>query len=408
MNQIFFILGNSSFFAMRAFLPPLMMILSFRFPQYFPVLDSGIAVPGDSSWFFSDASLYTFGVLAVFEILASKSSTIRPYFDPFMSKVKLGLGFVVNLHLLSPDTAGVLTHVQTAGFSAGQMIALIPTIGTYYITQLRNGIYEFLEDFDDDDDLKIQLVFSFFEDFSVMIGVVLLIVIPVLVVSITGIIILIIWFLQKHFSKIEESKKINCLSCHSLILPTATECYSCHIAIDKPMALGLFGQIKDTPTEAPEKQKMRLLGARRCPHCAEKLKKSKSNQTCSKCGYQLRPPIFKELIQSKQKELFKGLLITTVVGFIPILGMIFAILYSRMIFVKPFKQYTPKGKAGCAKMILRILGLLLTAFQSIPFFGAILAPLLLLMNYSVYKSLLEKELNNSLDSENIDSEAREE
>lgn len=392
INQILFHLGNSSFFASRAFLPPLMIILSFRFPEYFPVLDTGIEVPSSSSWFFSDASLYSFLVLAGAEMAALKIEMIRNLFDPFMKKVRVAMAFVVNMALLSPDTASVLTHIHTAGFSVTQLLALLPSIITHYLGLIREGIYEFLEDFDDDDDLKLRTTFSFLEDFSVIIGIILLIALPILVLSIVGIVLLVLWVVKRHFAKIEDSTRITCSGCNSLMLPASTKCFSCHTKVPEPSALGLLGQMKDKPSLNPDKQEILLLNARRCPHCAEKLQRSKTVQACSTCGYELKPQILGALIDAKKKELIRGMVVTALVGLIPIVGMIFAILYTRMIFVKPLKQYVPKGKARLGKIILKLSAFVLIFVQVIPLIGLIAPPLLLLINYMLWKSLLVKEV----------------
>lgn len=395
INQILFLLGNSSFFAARAFLPPLMIILSFRFPEYFPVLETGIEVPSGTSWFFSDASLYTFLALAIFELAAMKIDMVREYFDPFMKNLKVAMAFVVNMSLLSPDTASALAHIQTAGFSVMQLLALLPSVITHYIGLIRGGIYEFLHDFDDDDDLKLRMVFSFFEDFSIIVGIVLLIALPILVLSITGIILMLLWFTKRHFAKIEDSTRVECSHCSSLMLPASTKCFSCHTKVDEPSALGLLGQMSDKPSDNPVKQELLLINARRCPHCAEKLQRSKIVQTCSTCGYELESQIIEDLIDSKQKELVKGLAVTAVVGLIPIVGIIFAILYTRMLFVKPLKQYLPKGKARLGKFLLKVLALILIFVQVIPFIGMVAPPILLLASYTLWKSFLVKEIQKS-------------
>ena len=97
----------------------------------------------------------------------------------------------------------------------------------------------------------------------------------------------------------------------------------------------------------------------------------------------------------KKSDLPKASIIALLVGFIPIVGIIFAIIYSKMFFVKPLKQYVPAGKTFLGKVLLKLILFLIIVLQIVPILGAFMAPLILIINYRVWKSFLEKELSRS-------------
>jgi hypothetical protein len=397
MNELMLLIGNSSFFASRAFLPPLMLILSYRFPEYIPFVNDSIKINPNSSWFFSDPSLYTFSALSAFELIAMKSQTVSAFFDEFMQKLKVVLAVITNTTLLSPEIAATLNNIQTAGFSPMQLLAIGSAAIVHYVGIIRAEIYEFLSDLDDDDDLKLQMSLSFFEDFSVVTGMVLIVVIPLVVIIVVGIILLILWLFHRHFEKKEEATKVECSNCNALILPSATECFSCHTSVETPTAIGWLGQITDKKIDSIDKQEVMLLNARRCPHCATKLKKGYCSQKCDNCDYELNIELFQLLMDSLKAKLLIGMIITALIGFIPIVGSIFAIIYIKIAFVKPVKQYIPRTKAIFTKIMLKIITLVFILLQAIPFAGAIIPPLLLIINYFVWNKKLKKELTNSFE-----------
>ncbi len=392
MHQLFVLLANSPFFASRAFLAPFILIICYRFPEYIPFYDVSFDVSADTSWLFTDASLYTFGILAIIEILATKNEESAELYDEYMGKAKVVLAMVVNSSLLSPEAAAVLNHVRTAGFSLMQTLAFLSAVVVNYVGEIRRNIYEFLRDIDDDDDLKLRVTLSFLEDFAVIIGVVLTVVVPILVLVITGIVLLIFYVRQRHLSKIEESTKVPCPNCDVKILPAATECYFCHSVISHPMAVGFLGQMTETPSKDPQEQKRLLLTARRCPHCASEIAKGRVVQKCGVCGFEPKEPQFQELLTVQKKRLPIALLLLTLVGLIPVIGMVVAILYIKMVFVKPFKQYLPNGKSRLGRFAIRLLTLFCMMLQSIPFAGALIPPILLLVNMTVWKRLFSEEL----------------
>ena len=70
----------------------------------------------------------------------------------------------------------------------------------------------------------------------------------------------------------------------------------------------------------------------------------------------------------------------------PIVGLIPAIVYYRIVLVSPFRAYIGLGSCFVSKWFSRIAGMILLAFFSwIPFLSALVAPILAVMNYGVYR-----------------------
>ncbi len=391
MDQILILLGNSSFFASRAFLPALITILSYRFPEYIPFVQTSFQVSPEASWFFTDVSLYIFLTLSILEMAATKNPDIRQFLDPFMEKVKMVVAVGVNLSLLDPETLAVVNQVSLAGFSLSQLWALLSGAIVYNVSTMRSAFYEFLTDFDEDDDLKLQLLLTTFEDLFVIVGVVLLIAIPLLVVSVVGLLLLLFHFQQRRLEALEESTKVPCAHCGELILPAATQCQRCHNAVEAPKAIGHLGQMSAKPAESRQKQEVELVAARRCPHCAEKIKRGELQQHCL-CGCVIHADHYRGLLAEKRRELLPALAILALVGLVPVAGMIAAILYIKMLFIKPLKQYLPRNTIVGGKLLLRLVTLLFIPLQAIPFAGAIIPPLLLLLNYFLWTKLFRERV----------------
>lgn len=395
MQQILIILGNSSFFASRAFLPALMLILTYRFHEYIPFVNAGGSYTAEQSWIFSNAALYTFLALTVLEFIAVKNQDVRELLEGVMSKARVLVAVAVNLSLLTPETVAVMEQAQLAGFSFIQLFAIISGAIVHTVGLIRLEIFELIQDFDEDDDFKLQFGITLLEDLLIIVGILLLVAIPLLVIGLTLIVLLLIKLQQRHYSKVEDASRIPCPACGKRILPAATECFNCGTYITKPHELGHFGQMTGKVNNKPEMQKLHLLEARRCPHCAEKLPKNSMTHICNTCGKSICKVDHEKLTESKRAQLPFAYVGLTLVGLIPIIGMVCAILYMKFTFIKPFKQYLPSNASFWNRIVINILTFFMMFIQAIPFAGALIPPLLLFINFSVWEKSYQRAIRKS-------------
>ena len=77
-------------------------------------------------------------------------------------------------------------------------------------------------------------------------------------------------------------------------------------------------------------------------------------------------------------------------GLIPVLGVIPAVILYRLQIVAPFRRYIPRGRNFLLRWGIRLVSLVLVAFQWVPLLGGLLLPLLALVNYWAYRSAFRK------------------
>lgn len=399
MHQILIILGNSPFFASRAFLPALILILTYRFHEHIPFIDVGGTYTSNESWIFSDAAMYSFIILSILEFLAIKNQDVREFLEAVMSKLRIIVAAAINFSLLTPETVAIMEQAHLAGFSLWQILAIVSGAIVHTVGLIRQEIFELIQDFDEDDDFKLQLGITFLEDIVIIVGIVLLIAIPLLVIGLTLFILLLIKLQQRHYAKVEDATRVECSACRKRILPAATECFSCATIVAAPKELGLLGQMTGKINNKPEQQRLHLLEARRCPHCAEKLPKNNMSHVCTICHKIIRKEDHETLLATKKKHLPLAYIGLTLAGLVPVIGMVCAILYMKFTFIKPLKQYLPSNSSFWNRIVINILTFFMMFIQAIPFAGALVPPLLLFINYSVWERSYKKGIEKSFADE---------
>ncbi len=308
--------------------------------------------------------------------------------------VNLGIADASDIELANTITGGMIQ----AGFGI-YMYPLISGSGVYILGSLREQILEFISDIDPDDSLHIQGLFSFFEDcFGIFAPIMLFILPPLLILIFTGTIFLFIYLINKYFQTKDDATKIKCSSCGHLIFPSAAVCFNCNNSLENIQTIDFFGMPKNKTVVDLSAHKLNLLEKKRCSSCASRLTISNPKQHCEVCNQ--RPfkdiQVVKDYLARISSRLILVLIITTILGFIPIIGAIIGIIYYRIALISPFVRYTSTGEKIILKWTLKIISFIILMFQWIPFFGAVCLPIIVLLNYYVYfksfkKVLLKKE-----------------
>ena len=133
---------------------------------------------------------------------------------------------------------------------------------------------------------------------------------------------------------------------------------------------------------------------KRCPVCATRFDGKSAQQLCSACGHSLMstPAARDAYLAHIDARAPRTLLVSTLLGFIPVIGMIPAIVYFRMNLVRPFRQYLSFSTGFVVKWGVRLLNLVLILLQPIPGLGALRVLAMAYTNYRVYRGVYVKSL----------------
>ncbi|MCB1122945.1 MAG: hypothetical protein KJT03_15425, partial [Verrucomicrobiae bacterium] len=228
-----------------------------------------------------------------------------------------------------------------------------------------------------------------------IIGFFWLIIYPFVVLAIIGSLVGIAYLLKKYFAYREERSKVDCESCGEKNYPCATECFSCHTLLTTPVRVGFFGQSKkNKPAENVEKHKLLLTEKKRCPACGTRLETRNPHQACPSCGHELfkDPQFAQDYLSMVGNRLFPVLLICLGLSFIPFIGLVIGVIIYRVNLVAPFRRYIPLHSSFFIKWMIRLFFFILIAVQLIPGVGAVVVPVMALINYRSYRRSFVKVL----------------
>jgi len=394
-------LGLIPYITSRAFLPLFASALIARYgAQWRPLADlAGVrlldAVPG---WAVSDTALTALGVLALVEVVGNKSPQVRELLSFTDSHVKGLAAFVFCLALagpLSPALGTTLPVVQSSalGLSVAVLWGLMVGSGTWFLAGLRKGIYHFLWEVDEDDDLGLQKLLSWMEDAFGFLGAVFVVLLPVLALAVTGLTLLALYLIQKHLERQEEKRKVPCSDCGTPNPLCGPFCARCGKERSAVRQVGFLGTIKEALVTDPALHRSQLLACKRCRRCGERLRVKGLDQRCQACGT-LPFESSRDLetyIGRLQKALPRTLLLLLGMGAIPVAGLVVGVIYYRLTLVSGLRHYVPGSSRFLARWAMRLAGLVLICLQPIPFAGALSLPTLGLLNFLVYRRLLRRQ-----------------
>lgn len=400
LNSLLYSLGLSGFFSSRAFLPAFLTSLTLRYGDSFPFLkelEFVKATGGEPTWFTHMGFISILGILAGLEFAADKSPDIRRLMDDSMGYVKAGLSALTTAGLMSSGDAAALGGiVQEANF-----LTLIPAAlsgaSTYFVTTVRGGVLSILNDADEDDELGIRGIISWFEDLWATWGVLLLAFFITGVLAIQVLLIAALWLIQRRFEKKAEEAKLECGNCGHRIHRFATQCSECKAPVKRPLVLGFLGRLTDVPNDDIEEQKLRLLELKRSPLSGEKVKKRGVEIVCPEDGVKLLEDnsLNRAFIERISARVPKVLLIAGAWGLIPGVGLIVGVIYYRFQLVGPFRRYLTFKQGFFVKWLIRLLFVVLALAQLIPGAGAISVPLMAYISFLFYKGAFSKELRKA-------------
>jgi len=262
-----------------------------------------------------------------------------------------------------------------------------------FLTRLRKNVLGYLRDIDEDNDLGLISLANWMENGWVFFGVVFLVLLPALTFGFILIVLGFIFLIEQYLKKKERQSKVECSNCKELLLPSATNCFSCGAANSRIKKVGILGFPLDSEATDLENHKYRLLAVKRCPYCATRKSDRTIDSKCETCnklpkslGIEARQ--YNEIIESRLKEV---LITSFIFGLFPIIGTIATIIYSKLKLARPYSQYTRFGKRFFIRLVTRIGIIILFIIQPVPVVGYIACPAIALMYYHAWKSGFEEQ-----------------
>lgn len=396
LNSILYAVGLSGFFASRAFLPAFAAAFAMRYGEHFPWLN-GIdfiqEMANAPSWFTHPVTVWTLGGLAVAEMLAERSPEIREMMEGWMGYVKAGLSAATSFGLLSASDAAVAGElVSQAGLFETIPAALSGGV-TLVLTTIRNGMVEIVSEADDDDTLGVRRFIVWCEELWATFGVWILLAIPAAVIAINALVFGVLWLIRKRHERKMEEARIACPQCGTRIHCFATSCISCDTENREPVALGALGGMLESREPDLLAQKVRLLELKRSPKSGEKAKGRGVDLVCKDDGVVLfgDEALTRTYLDTVDSRMPKVLIISAILGIVPILGLIAGVIYYRFQLVAPYRRYLPWKAGFLTKWLVRLILLLLATLQV--FGGGIIAlPLMAFINHWMYRSAFRSQL----------------
>jgi hypothetical protein len=389
-------LGSVGIFASRAFLPAFVTALLLRFGPQAPWLGrAGLLsqVRDVPTWFTSDAALVVLGLLAAVELVAERVPEAKVFLDEVEGYLKSGMAALTYLGVLgATDRAAVGRVIQQAG-PLDYVPVMAVAAATFFAAQARRALLAPLVEADEDDDLGLQKLLRWVGDLWGTMGPVALIVFPLLTVAVFGLAVVLLVLIERRIQSQGEKGQVPCVSCGQSIHASALACPSCNAPVKEPRDVGILGRPKDRPADIASLP-YQLVAVKRCPRCATRLERRTARQTCRACGHRLMddPQFAKGYIAFIDRRVPFVATVGFLLGLVPILGIIPAVIYYRLSIVAPYRRYIPPGRGFLLRWGVRLALLVLVAFQWVPVAGGLAVPSMALIDYVAYRGAYRKQV----------------
>ena len=402
-------------FASRAFVSAFAVAAALKWgPQIGFISNTGILqqIHGVPSWFTHDATITILGLLGLLEIAATKSAEARALLNEVDQYLKSGVAFVSMLAVNGIITANdeavfkeIISWQEPVRAGLGEdalgLIVAGLTAGSVYVSCLvRRSLLGVLADADPDDDTMAGGLLSWLEDLWALFGTLLLILFPIVMLLLTATIFSLIALLQWRAKRMEEKSKAPCASCGAEMYRSAVACPSCATANNAIHAVGWLGQSRKILAQDPQTQPVRLAQKQRCPVCATHLEPRRMRQACPSCQHELfaTDAESKAYLAMLDQRYPKVLLVTALLGLIPIVGLIPAIMVYRLRLISPLRRYLTIARRMPLGFGLRLLFMVLIWVQVIPGVGAIAVPIMASISYGTYRGVFTSQLASERES----------
>ncbi len=398
LTTLLYLTGASGFFTSRAFIPAFLTAVFLRYGDQIPMLGDleFIQASGaEPTWFTNNYTIAALGILSLMEVGATKIPEVQEMLDTVHKYLKTGLSAAAAMGVLNSRDVGFIEQTIAQAGTFDVIVSGAMAVVVFFLSSLRSGFMELLAMSDPDDEVGIRTLISWFEDLWASFGLFLLLIYPVIILSILGVLLGLLWMARKYAEHKEESSKIRCSNCNELIYACATACPSCKTELQDTKDVGFFGQTVDRPAQAGLEHTLRLVSKRRCPKCATRITERGLPQECPTCQNQILGDVNTQnaYLTKVRNRLPKVLGITFLMSLVPVIGIIPGVIYYRLQLIAPFRAYIPPGRGFLLKWLVRILFLVLISLQLVPGLGGFMVPIMALISYGIYSSYFKSMLS---------------
>lgn len=393
LTTVLYSLASIPMFASRPFLAAFVTALLARVGDHLPFLASSDVVQALShapEWFQSWTTIGILALLATGEVLASKNSDVRAFMEDLDGWIKSGVSLAVALALVDSQTVREIEAIQRHGLSLESLWAVVVAVGTYFVALFRRGALWAIHAIDDDDDIGLQTALNWIENTWTVSGILFLVVFPVVALVLSALTALALWWIKRWNEKREERSRVPCGKCATPLLPHATTCHICLTEVREPRAVSVFGTPKSKPCADRARQRFDLIGRKRCPICATRLKQRTVQQSCVTCRTVTfaSEREFRAYLEELGSRMPKALLVSFAFSAIPLVGVVPGVVYYRLALISGLRGYVPPVRGCVSRALLIVIRWVLIALQPIPILGALVVPLMCLSSYLIYRRAL--------------------
>ena len=393
--------GLAGFFGSRAFVPAFALSLCLRLGYGGAVAGAltGMSPGAVPAWFTSDACLIVLGVLAALEVASTKVAELREVFDAAGPYVKPAMAALTVLGVLSAADSSFVTGTVGERLTEASAAAMIPpaasgaflaglvAIGAWGVAVARSAALAPFAEADEDDAAGVQHALAWAEDLWALCGPVLLLLFPLVMLAVVAAVTGLLVRLRRRRQAAEDARRLPCVSCGEPVYACALACPACRTPVASPRSVGFLGTGTDRPIADPARHALELASKKRCPTCAARLAGRSVDPRCDACG---RRPFadgsFADDYLGHVARRVPGVLVVCgALSLIPVVGLVAGVVYYRLALVAPFRRYLPRGRAFGTRLGLRVLFVLLAAFQVVPLLGGAVVPIMAMANYAAYR-----------------------
>lgn len=404
---LFATLSATPAFAGRAFLTLFIIAAFGRFGTDLPILTDGVVASLEAlpSWLTGDTSLIILGILAALEIAADKIPEAREALSFVDEYIKPTLSALITLQFLTPEFSETLSPVlglselgvAATFFPIAIVIALVAGGITWSIATTRNRILQPISDIDSGGETALATTISWLTDIGSLLFVVIAIIAPILGFALLVIVLALVALIRLALAKREKSREVTCPSCRAKHSVAAIQCPECHVP-HNALQLGLLGlTVSKNHVVNTQSHQFDLLKWRRCPCCAEKLPKRELRQTCPRC----KTVTFataedaKAYLNNLETLFSKAILLIALVGLIPVIGLVFGVIYGRIKVISGARIYLGRFTNWVSRLAVMLISFILLWFQAVPLFGALAVAAMTTVSFSYFRSRFRKEIERS-------------
>lgn len=377
----------------RAFLPPLLASLYFRAlglygagTQHAAITDIARA---EAPWFVSDAAVVILAILALAELVVTKSPDLEAMVRELDPLVKPAMAALTTLGILGAQDATIIAQMldaeaaSSAGALGAQFILSGATAAFVFVgTQMRAEALQLVDEVESD---TLSSLVGWMEEFWVLAAMLFLLTLPLAMLVLSALLLLLSGVLERSLAQREARLRSECSACGHAGLPHAPRCAGCGVERASVAGVGWFGGPSRRP--AGPDHGLALLAKGRCPTCACRLPRTRRGVPCSECGTVslASEADAAELDGHVHRRLPFVLGVCFLLSAIPVVGALPAIFVYRARLVAPYRRYLPRWKGAQQRWLARVASLLLLSVQIVPVVGSVSVPLMALVNHAIYR-----------------------